>query len=81
MFNIWMKSVQLGAESARVMWLRSMVIAGGGTKAQAELSLMVTEKAEAAVLAYLKLAKGGSPESVIAGYRRAVRRNARRLRG
>lgn len=79
MFRIWIKSAQLGAESARVMWLRSMLIAAGGAKAQTELSLMVTEKMEAATRAYWHLARGGSAEGLMNSYRSAVRLNARRL--
>jgi hypothetical protein len=81
MFDIWIKSAQLGAESARVMWLRSMLIAGGGAKAQTEMSLMVTEKIDAAWRAYVRAATGGSAQSIVGDYRRAVRRNFRRLGG
>ena len=47
--------------------------------AQAEAMRMVTEKVAAAGEAAMMLASGGSGAGVVAGYRRKVRANARRL--
>jgi len=56
-----------------------MKAALGGPKAQAEASLMVTEKIAAASHATGRLMMGATPNSVVTGYRRKVRANSRRL--
>ena len=79
MFRSWYNLTMLAAESQRVIWLRSMKLAGGGTKAQREARLMMTEKMAAAGHEGLRLFMGASADSVVKGYRRRVKANARRL--
>ena|SRR6516164_2406448 len=76
----------LGLEAASVIALRSMTLAAGGAKAQAEAVRMVAEKAEAATSLAVRAATGGlgmKPATVasktIRHYRRKVRANRRRL--
>jgi hypothetical protein len=69
----------LAAESQRVMWLRSMKFAAGGAKAEREARLMMTEKMAAGSQEWLRLFMGASADSVVRGYRRRVKANARRL--
>lgn len=71
--------MMLAAESQEVIGLRVIRAALGGPKAQAEATLMVTEKIAAANHALANLMMGATPESVVAGYRRKVRANSRRL--
>jgi hypothetical protein len=56
-----------------------MKLAAGGAKAEREARLMMTEKMAAASQEWLRLFKGASADSVIKGYRRRVKTNARRL--
>jgi len=57
-----------------------MMLGGGGVAAQAEAHRMVVEKASALMEAAGTLASGGGAHEVVAGYRKHVRANARRLR-
>jgi hypothetical protein len=57
-----------------------MKLRAGGTAAQTEVHRMMTEKAGALVEATATLVSGGSAQKVIAGYRKHVRANSRRLR-
>jgi hypothetical protein len=70
----------LTVEAQTVIGLRLMMLGAGGTAAQTEVHRMVTEKASALVEATATLASGGSAQKVIAGYRKHVRANSRRLR-
>lgn len=79
MFPDWYKVTMLGLEAQQVVWLRMMKMALGGAAAQAEMQLMVREKSLAAVEASAQLMAGRSADHVVAGYRRKVRANARRL--
>ncbi len=79
MFRSWYNLSLLAAESQRVIWLRTMKLAAGGPAAAQEASLMIAEKLTAATTAAGRLALGASPDSVVAGYRKKVRANARRL--
>ena len=72
-------SVMLGVEEQRAIGLRLAAIARGGSTAEAEARLMVTEKMKAALDAAGMLARGASTRSVISFYRSRVRSNARRL--
>ncbi len=63
MFRSWYNLTMLAAESQRVIWLRSMKLAAGGAKAEREARLIM----------------GASADSVVKGYRRRVKANARRL--
>jgi hypothetical protein len=79
MFRTWHNWWMLGVESQMVMVLRSARIAGGGSKAKKEISLMLGEKIDAAARQSGLLANGASIDSVISRYRRRVRKNVRRL--
>ena len=77
MFGWWtltMDTAMLALESQQVIGMRLAMLATGGTAAQAEAERMVTEKIAAA-----GVATGGTAAGVVAGYRRKVRANARRL--
>jgi hypothetical protein len=76
----------LGLEAASVMALRSLALAQGGAKAQAEAVRMVAEKAEAAAAISVRAAMGdlgATPAAISARtlghYRKKVRANRRRL--
>jgi hypothetical protein len=69
----------LGMETQRVVGLRLMKLAAGGTAAQAEAQLMVTEKVAAFAEAAVTLATGGSAGTVLRRYRTHVQANERRL--
>jgi hypothetical protein len=83
MFGSWWKlgmdATLLAMESQQVIGLRLAKLSLGGAAAQAEAQRMVTEKIVAANEAALLIATGGSTARVVAGYRRKVRANARRL--
>ncbi len=79
MFRSWYNLTMLAAESQRVIWLRSMKLAAGGAKAEREARLMMTEKMAAGSQEWLRLFMGASADSVVKGYRRRVKANARRL--
>ena len=85
MFGPWWKlgvdASMLAMEAQAVIGLRLAKLAAGGTAAQAEAQRMVGEKLLAAGEAALLVASGGSTARVIAGYRRKVRANRRRLSG
>lgn len=78
----------LGLEASSVIGLRTMVLAGGGAKAQAEAVRMTTEKMAAAADIGLKFWTGGLPQApdaatraVVKHYRAKVRANRKRLGG
>ena len=79
MFKSWLNLTMLAAESQQVIGLRLMKLAIGGPKGRAEANRMVSEKVAAATHATGRLMTGGSPDSVVKGYRRKVRANSRRL--
>jgi hypothetical protein len=70
----------LAVEAQTVIGLRLMMLGAGGTAAQTELHRMMSEKVSALVEATATLASGGSAHKAIAGYRKHVRANSRRLR-
>jgi hypothetical protein len=74
-FNMAMLSL----ESQQVIWLRMIKLATGGPKARTEANQMISEKMEAAAVASRRLMMGASSDSIISGYRKKVRANARRL--
>ena len=69
----------LAAESQQVIWLRSLKLAAGGSKAQKEARLMIAEKMAAASQEGGRLIMGASANSVVKGYRKRVKANVRRL--
>jgi hypothetical protein len=73
------QATMLALEANGVIGLRLIKMALGGVDAAYEVNLMVQEKVEAAHEALATLAGGGSVETVLAGYRRRVAFNARRL--
>lgn len=82
LFDAW----SLGLEASAVIGLRSLVLASGGAKAQAEAVRMTTEKAAAVADLGLRFWTGGLPQApeaatkaVIRHYRAKVRANRRRL--
>ncbi len=84
MFGPWIQlsldATMLAVEAQTVIGLRLMLLGAGGAAAQAEAHRMVTEKTNAFVEAATTLASGGTAHTVVAGYRKHVRANARRLR-
>jgi hypothetical protein len=84
MFAYWMSlllnSTMLAVEAQTVIGLRLIKLGTGGTAALPEVHRMVAEKASALVEATATLAGGGSAHKVVAGYRKHVRANSRRLR-
>ena len=78
-FDLSLDAAFLGMETQRVVGLRLMKLAAGGTAAQAEAQLMVSEKMAAFAEAAATLATGGSTRKVIRRYRHHVRANERRL--
>ena len=79
---MWM----LGAEASSVMALRTMKLAAGGAAANAEAELMIREKfaagvelAKQAMFGQLGGTMPGIGSKAVAGYRRKVRANRRRL--
>ena len=63
MFGIWLAVAEgtlLGFEAQRVIALRAMKIAAGGSSARSEVSQMVTEKVSAGAEALAILTRGGS---------------------
>ncbi len=93
MFNPWLsfglKAWQIGLEAQSVIALRTLRLAAGGTRAEAEASRMVTEKILAAGEAQVTAAAAamrGHKKHVVAGkalnvYSKRVRANRRRLSG
>ncbi len=83
MFTNWYRytvaATLLGMEAQRVIGLRFLVMAVGGSSAQAEAERMVIEKIVALTRAWGMLALGRSPTSIIRHYRSQVRSNERRL--
>jgi hypothetical protein len=84
--RLGMDSLWLGAEAQGVVALRMMKFAAGGPAAAAEAQLMVSEKLRAAaetqtqVMTSLLTGRGHlAPARAVAGYRRKVRANRRRL--
>ena len=81
-FDAW----SLGLEASAVVGLRTMKIAAGGPAGEAEATLMIDEKVDAA-LALQRLAMTGglgfsaqrAASKTLALYRRKVRANRRRL--
>ena len=69
----------LALEANGVIGLRLIKIAQGGVDAGHEINLMVQEKVDSAAEALTTVVGGGSVETVLAGYRRRVALNARRL--
>jgi len=76
----WMNVAMLAIESQQVIFLRLAKLASGGAAARKEADLMVSEKVKEAINAGQRMMLGATPDSVIQGYRKKVRANARRLR-
>lgn len=79
MYIPFLSSMMLAFEAQKVVELRLVRIAWGGSEAHAEVQSMVAEKIGAAVEAAGTLMLGGSAESVIARYREHVATNTKRL--
>ncbi|MBN4097887.1 MULTISPECIES: hypothetical protein [Methylobacterium] len=79
MYNPFFSSLMLAFEAQRVIELRLVRLAWGGSEGLAEVQSMVIEKVHAAGEAMTTLMFGGSPETVIARYREHVAANTKRL--
>ncbi len=79
MFQAWFSAVSLAFESNEVIRLRLARIAGGGSDAYDEASLMWNEKVAAALEAQAAIWNGSTTNSVIERYREHVAANAVRL--
>ncbi|MEE7448498.1 hypothetical protein MRF4_12040 [Methylobacterium radiotolerans] len=79
MYNPFFSSLMLAFEAQRVIELRLVRLAWGGSEGLAEAQSMVIEKVHAAGEAMTTLMFGGSPETVIARYREHVAANTKRL--
>ena len=79
MYNPFFSSLMLAFEAQRVIELRLVRLAWGGSEGLAEAQSMVIEKVHAAGEALTTLMFGGSPETVIARYREHVAANTKRL--
>ena len=79
MLDTWMSALMLAMESNNVVGLRLLKLAGGGSDAYAEASLMVREKMAAAFEAQEAIWSGGTTNSVIDRYREHVAANVKRL--
>ncbi|MCJ2019425.1 hypothetical protein [Methylobacterium sp. E-065] len=79
MYNPFFSSLMLAIEAQRVVELRLVRLAWGGSEGLAEAQSMVIEKVHAAGEAVTTLMFGGSPETVIARYREHVAANTKRL--
>ena len=90
MFNVlntWMEATRFGVDVQRVMALRIMRIASGGSDAATETQQMISEKmtayADCQMAIFTALMAGKSLEVAAAKaygpYRRCVRANSRRL--
>ena len=75
----WASMTLLAIESNHVIALRCAKLARGGPGAAPEMTRMITEKMIEGAAAAQMLMTGGSHEKVIAGYRKRVKANARRL--
>ena len=69
----------LGFEAQRVILLRTMAMAAGGARAEAELRRMIAEKLFAMMTGASMLSAGRSPASIFRHVRSRVRANERRL--
>ena len=78
-YNPFFSTFMLAIEAQRVIELRLVRLAWGGSEGHAEAQSMVIEKIHAAGEAMTTLMFGGSPESVIARYREHVAFNTKRL--
>lgn len=79
MYNPFFTSMMLAYECQKVVELRLVRLAWGGSEGIAEMQSMISEKVDAAMEAAGTLMTGGSPETVIARYREHVAANTQRL--
>lgn len=79
MFPNWFDIALATLEAQQVMWLRYLRLVRGGAEAEAEYMRMISEKVAANGAAVAALMSGAPAKKVVAGYRRRVRANLRRL--
>ncbi len=79
MLKFWYNLTMLSLESQRVVHLRTMKLAMGGSEAQKEVQQMITEKIFASLRAAETFLNGGSTNLIVTQYRSRVRSNSRRL--
>ena len=70
---------EAGGDAYQVIWLQSLSVAGGGSKAKREAKFIVEEKITTAQEETMKLIMGGSPNAMVKNYRRKLKANKRRL--
>lgn len=86
-FQLSWDMMQLTVEANSVIALRTMKMAAGGAGANDEISLMVSEKVQAAMDVQMELATAAlagrtdGPAKAVALYRKRVRANQKRLSG
>ena len=86
-FQLSWDMMQLTVEANSVIALRTLKMATGGAGAHEEISLMVSEKVQAAMDAHHELTTAAmagrtdGPAKAVALYRRRVRANQKRLTG
>lgn len=84
-FQLPWDMMQLGVEAHSVIVLRTMKMATGGAGANEEVSLMVSEKVQAAMDAQFEMAKAvmagriDGPAKAVALYRHRIQANQKRL--
>ena len=78
--RMWWDFLEANMEMQRVVSLRLLKIAQGGSEAAQETRRMISEKVDASAEAALTLATGGTPAQVMKRYRSIVRANEKRLR-
>ncbi len=79
MYNPFLSTMMLAFEAQKVIELRLVRLAWGGSAAHAEMQSMVSEKIDAAIEATGTLMTGGTTEAVVARYREHVAANTTRL--
>ena len=78
-FSPWFTVVSLALESSEVIGLRVARLARGGSEAQHEAHLIVSEKVEAVFEVVATLMSGATAAHVVDRFREQVAANARRL--
>ena len=79
MYNLCLSTMMLAVEAQRVVELRMVRLAWGGSAGWTEAQSMVIEKVQAAGEAMTTLMLGGSPAAVVDRYREHVAANIIRL--
>lgn len=81
MYNPFFSMMQLTIEAQKVIELRLVILAWGGSEGRSEAQTMISEKIDATIEATGMLMRGGSHEAVLARYRERIAANTKRLTG